>query len=67
MKTYAEKLKDPRWKSKRLVILKRDNFTCQRCGDTKKSLHVHHFCYNRSYNPWDVADDALTTLCCDCH
>ena len=26
---YAEKLEDPRWKAKRLEIIKRDNCTCQ--------------------------------------
>lgn len=64
--TYAEKLQDPRWKAKRLPILKRDNYSCQYCGE-KTNLHVHHFCYNISRLPWDVEDDALITLCKDCH
>jgi 5-methylcytosine-specific restriction endonuclease McrA len=29
-------------KSLRLKILKRDNYTCQNCGNTDKKMHVHH-------------------------
>lgn len=65
MKTYSEKLKDPRWQKKRLQILERDNFSCTHCGDNKTTLHVHHISY--SGNPWDVKDDLLTTLCESCH
>lgn len=28
-KTYAEKLKDPRWQKRRLEIFERDDWTCQ--------------------------------------
>jgi len=63
--TYAEKLKDPRWQKKRLKVLNRDEFTCQCCGDSKSTLHVHHFLYEK--NPWDVEDHALITICEKCH
>lgn len=63
--SYAEKLKDPRWQKKRLEILQRDNFTCSCCGDTKSSLHIHHFKYNG--DPWDVDNSCLTTFCELCH
>ncbi len=63
--TYAEKLKDPRWQKKRLKILERDNFTCQGCGNTKKTLHVHHMKYDKE--PWLIDDESLTTLCDSCH
>ena len=43
---YAEKLKDPRWQKKRLEILERDAWVCQKCFDTKSTLHVHHRIYN---------------------
>ena len=66
-KTYSEKLKDPLWQRKRLEILNRDNFTCQYCGNDKDQLHVHHLCYDSSYNPWDVDDSALITVCETCH
>ena len=65
--TYQEKLKDPRWQKKRLEILERDNFTCQICYDTEKTLHVHHRWYEKNREPWDYPNDVYTTLCENCH
>lgn len=65
--TYAEKLKDPRWQKRRLDVLSQDNFTCQWCGEKEKTLHIHHFCYPKSRNPWESEDSDMVTLCCDCH
>lgn len=65
--TYKEKLLDPRWQKKRLECLRSDNFTCSWCGESTKTLHVHHFFYAKSGNPWDVEDWELATLCEDCH
>lgn len=61
MKTYAEKLKDPRWQKKRLKILERDNWKCVVTGDSTETLHVHH----RRYfgQPWDAPDEELETVC----
>ena len=64
-KTYSEKLKDPRWQKKRLEIFQRDNFTCQKCGSTDKTLVVHHFKYTGE--PWDVENENLITVCEICH
>ena len=64
---YAEKFKDPRWQKKRLKILERDEFTCQICYDKETTLHVHHRYYIRGAEPWDYPDDALVTLCENCH
>lgn len=67
-KTYSEKLKDPRWQKKRLEILERDMWICQKCFDDEKTLHVHHRVYDRKYeNPWEYPADLLVTLCEDCH
>lgn len=66
MSTYAEKLKDPRWQRLRLQILERDEWTCQWCGDTKTTLHVHHEAYEGA-DPWDTDKELLTTVCADCH
>ncbi len=30
-------------------------------------LHVHHLYYVKSKHPWEYADEALITLCNDCH
>ena len=64
-KSYGEKLMDPRWQKKRLRILERDEFTCQRCMDSESTLHVHHHRYRGE--PWEVDDSWLVTLCADCH
>lgn len=65
--TYAEMLKDPRWQKKRLEIMQRDNFTCQHCGSTDKSLQVHHLIYHKDYKPWEYQSNELITLCSKCH
>ena len=67
MKTYAEKLKDPRWQRKRLEIMERDGFTCRDCGTTKNTLAVHHAYYVTGRLPWMYPSWSLTTLCSDCH
>ncbi len=65
--TYSEKLKDPRWQKKRLRILERDEFTCQKCESETKTLHVHHKYYLHGKDPWDYDDAVLITLCFECH
>lgn len=62
-----EKLKDPRWQKKRLEILTRDSFTCQRCLSTENTLHIHHRHYLKSREPWDYPSELLATLCYSCH
>jgi len=64
---YAQKLKDPRWQKKRLNILNRDQWTCQKCGDSTKTLNVHHRGYVRGKEPWEYDDWMLSTLCEPCH
>lgn len=64
---YSEKLKDPRWQKKRLEILERDNWACQRCEDIKSTLVVHHRDYIKDKDPWDYPNDLLITLCEGCH
>lgn len=67
MKTYAEKLKDPRWQKKRLQVLEAAGWECVNCGSGTKTLHVHHGYYMRGREPWDYPDTALHCLCEDCH
>jgi 5-methylcytosine-specific restriction endonuclease McrA len=61
--TYAEKLKDPRWKLKRLEILMRDKHTCKICFKRNIKLHVHHMIYLENTEPWDYSNDLLLTVC----
>ena len=65
--TYQEKLRDIRWQERRLEIIERDKSTCQECFGPYKDLHVHHKYYKRNAEPWEYKDDALVTLCANCH
>lgn len=65
MKTYTEKLKDPRWQRKRLEIMERDSFKCTQCSDKKSTLNIHHWKYTK--NPWDAPSSDLSTVCESCH
>jgi len=64
---YKDQIKSPKWQKKRLEILKRDEFTCQQCGNKELTLHVHHKHYNKGAMIWDYQGWELTTLCEDCH
>lgn len=63
---YAEKLKDPLWQRKRLEIFDRDKWTCQSCGDSSSTLHIHHLKYF-PVDPWDYENYYLITYCHKCH
>ena len=64
---YSEQYKHPNWQKKRLEILNRDNFTCQKCGDKETTLHIHHLIYYNNRKVWDYKNSDLVTLCKDCH
>jgi len=63
---YLEQLLTPKWKEKRLIILKRDNYSCTKCG-SKSQLQVHHKLYKRGQMAWQANNKDLTTLCKPCH
>lgn len=65
MKTYSEKLKDPRWQKKRLEVFERAGWMCQLCGSETSTLHVHHPKYARAKEPWEYEN--LISLCENCH
>ena len=51
----------------RKLVLKRDNYTCQRCGDINSELHCHHIDPVIN-NPIESADvDNCITYCKKCH
>jgi 5-methylcytosine-specific restriction endonuclease McrA len=64
---YSDMLRDPRWQRKKTEVLIRDNFTCQHCNATDKTLVVHHIRYERGLAPWDYGNEYLLTLCDPCH
>lgn len=65
--TWKEQYRHPNWQRMRLHILNRDNFTCQRCGNHHRLLHVHHTSYLRNGFIWEVDSETLETLCDICH
>jgi hypothetical protein len=64
---YYEMLKDPRWQRKRLEVMKRSDFTCERCGCKDKTLNVHHLYYEKTKKPWEYDTNILRCLCEKCH
>jgi 5-methylcytosine-specific restriction endonuclease McrA len=67
MKTYQEKLKDPRWQKKRLEILQVCNFSCEDCGCRDKELQIHHCFYIKGMEPWEYDISLLMCLCPEHH
>ena len=66
-KTYAEKLRDPRWQKKRLQVLQDAGFACSECGSVERTLHIHHPFYRKGVEPWDYPSNSIICLCGDCH
>lgn len=67
MSTYSEKLKDPRWQKVRLKVLERAGWRCEACGESTKTLHVHHGYYEKNCDPWEYDDQTLWSLYWECH
>ena len=67
MKTYLSKLGDPRWREKRLEVIKARGGRCEDCGTSAKVLEVHHCVYLPMKEPWEHGDDELMCLCPACH
>lgn len=65
--TYREQLLHPNWQRRRLEMLARAVWMCQRCGDTDKTLHVHHKGYVKGRMAWEYEDQELLVVCDECH
>jgi hypothetical protein len=64
---YRDELKDPRWQRKRLEIMQRDNWRCQRCNREDTTLNVHHRYYLKGRAAWEYESEVLITVCEPCH
>ncbi len=59
---HAEYLSGQVWKNKRIKVLKRDKYICQRCEGW--ATEVHH----KTYKRWGKEKlEDLESLCSDCH
>lgn len=67
MSTYGERLRDPRWQQKRLRVMERAGWKCEKCGDKTTTLNVHHERYVSGRMPWEYDDSELHCLCEPCH
>lgn len=66
-KWHAEQREHPKWQRRRLEIMDKADFACERCGDDETQLHVHHKYYVWDNELWDYPDEALECLCRKCH
>lgn len=62
-----DRTQDYRYKPFVLAVLKRDNFTCQKCGTVGGRLHVHHLDNFKNYPKLRYNPDNGITLCYSCH
>jgi hypothetical protein len=65
---YKEKLNHPKWQKRRLEIMQKADWKCEKCGCDSEQLHVHHTDYKAGGpNPWDYEDQYLQCICATCH
>lgn len=64
---FWELYKHPLWQEKRLRIMERECFTCERCESSDDTLNVHHAFYRKGKKPWEYEDRVLHCLCESCH
>lgn len=71
MKTYAEKLLDPRWKEYRKTAIQFYGSKCSECPDDftepNAKIHVHHRRYLHGLDPWEYDMADILVLCEKCH
>ena len=65
--SYHDLLRHPKWQRKRLEIMQRAEFKCERCGARDPMLAIHHSYYEKGCPPWGYPDSSLHCLCERCH
>lgn len=63
LEVHSKYLKSDKWKKKRALVLKRDNYLCQACLE-EKATEVHHLSYKFWRNE-PLFD--LVSICTQCH
>ena len=57
-------LNSPEWQHRRKLSLQAASYSCEMCGTTGTTLHIHHISYANLYNE-PLSD--LACVCEDCH
>jgi len=65
--TYYDLLRHPNWQRKRLEVMQRAEFRCEKCDTADDTLNVHHRYYEKGKKPWEYPDDCFRCLCERCH
>lgn len=56
----------PKWRRTAAEVYRRDDYTCQECGDTDTEIHAHHITPIHSGGlKYDM--DNIIVLCAECH
>lgn len=64
---YHEQLKHPLWQKKRLEVMERNGFRCEKCEREDDQLNIHHPFYKRGAMLWQYEPEELMCLCAACH
>ena len=64
---WSDQYKHPNWQRKRLEAMEASHFACEDCGDTERTLNVHHQRYVKGRMVWEYELAELMVLCEPCH
>lgn len=64
---FWDQYKHPEWQKKRLEILDKAEWCCQKCYSSEDELHVHHRRYIKGRKVWEYSANELIVLCEQCH
>lgn len=71
MISLPEQYEHPLWQKKKYAIYERDGWSCRLCKrdcyELASQLHAHHLYRVKNLLLWEYDDDAIVTLCAECH
>lgn len=65
--SYVAQINSPQWQRKRLDVFNERGFKCEKCGNDKEQLNVHHKEYQKGKLIWEYPNSELMVLCKSCH
>lgn len=64
---FYSQYQHPLWQRKRLEVMSLHGYSCEQCGSTDTTLHVHHRHYRKGHKVWEYETNELKCICSDCH